>query len=103
MNEQLAEYTRVMQDWQRLLDQADPSDVEQIAYLKDKLSAATAVVERRQQMSTGVAAVAGFDLVSPDDACTCGERRMDWLMWLSDGINVKCHSCGTIFRPGGAR
>jgi len=48
-------------------------------------------------------AVAEFDLVPPDDACTCGECRVDWLMWLSDGINVKCHSCGTIFRPGGAR
>ena len=49
------------------------------------------------------AAVAGFDLVSPDDACTCGECRMDWLVWNDDGINVTCATCGAIFRPGGAR
>ena len=40
-------------------------------------------------------------LVSPDDSCTCGERRMDWLVWDDDGINVKCSTCGEVFRPGG--
>jgi len=42
------------------------------------------------------------DLVSPDRACTCGERRMDRLVWLDDGISAICTTCGEIFRPGGA-
>lgn len=108
------QYQRVMKNWERMLELVNTTDTAQIAYLKDKLSAARAVVERRQamaeaaafeemgwRMSVGVAAVAGFDLVDPDHSCTCGERRMDWLIWLSDGINVKCHTCGAIFRPGG--
>lgn len=41
------------------------------------------------------------ELVSPDYCCTCGERRMDWLVWTEDAINVRCASCGEIFRPGG--
>jgi len=45
------QYYRVRQHWARLLDQADPTDTKHVAYLKDKLSAATAVIERRQQMS----------------------------------------------------
>ena len=43
------------------------------------------------------------ELVSPDRSCTCGERRMDWLVWTDDAINVTCATCGEIFRPGGAR
>ena len=42
------------------------------------------------------------ELVKPDNSCTCGERRMDWLVWQDD-VNVKCATCGAIFRPGGAR
>jgi len=44
-----------------------------------------------------------FDLVSPDEACPCGERRIDWLVWDDDGINVTCATCGATFTPGGAR
>ena len=40
------------------------------------------------------------ELVAPDRSCTCGERRMDWLVWTDDAINVKCATCGAIFRPG---
>ena len=43
------------------------------------------------------------ELVEPDRACTCGERRMDWLIWDDCAINVTCATCGEIFRPGGAR
>ena len=43
------------------------------------------------------------ELVKPDNSCTCGERRMDWLVWTDDAINVNCATCGAIFRPGGAR
>jgi len=42
------------------------------------------------------------ELVTPDRSCTCGERRMDWLVWDDDAINVTCASCGAVFRPGGA-
>ena len=42
------------------------------------------------------------DRVPPDDGCTCGERRVDWLMWCGpDGSPfVECQSCGREFIPG---
>ena len=44
------------------------------------------------------------DLVPPEDGCTCGERRVDWLMWCGpDGSPfVECQSCGREFIPGEA-
>ena len=54
-------------------------------------------------IEAGYDAQSNHDLVSPDRACTCGERRMDWLIWTEDAINVKCATCGLVFRPGGGR
>ena len=49
-------------------------------------------------------AASNFELVLPDRACAdCGERRMDWLVWTDDAINVKCATCGLVFRPGGSQ
>ena len=46
--------------------------------------------------------IALLDLVPPDDGCTCGERRADWLVWCGpDGSPfVECQSCGREFIPG---
>lgn len=86
MNEQLAEYasSNGRQD-ERTEAEIDAAMFEHIGW----------------QMSAGVAAVAGYELVDPDRSCTCGERRQDWLIWTDDAINVKCTSCGEIFRPEG--
>jgi uncharacterized Zn finger protein len=38
--------------------------------------------------------------VSQASACPCcGEDDMDRLIWLDDE-QVKCQSCGTVYRPG---
>ena len=44
------------------------------------------------------------DLVPPEDGCTCGERRVEELMWCGpDGSPfVECQSCGREFIPGEA-
>ena len=45
------------------------------------------------------------ELVPPDNGCTCGERRVDELVWCGpDGPDgspfVECQSCGREFIPG---
>lgn len=47
------------------------------------------------------------ELVRPDEACpTCGERRMDWLVWQTEySIEdegdevVRCATCGAVYAP----
>jgi hypothetical protein len=41
------QFYRSMKSWERTLAQADPADTSHIAYLRDKLSTARAVVEAR--------------------------------------------------------
>ena len=36
-----------------------------------------------------------FDLVDPDSGCTCGERRVDSLIWITDD-SFRCETCGQI-------
>jgi len=39
------------------------------------------------------------DLVRPEAACpSCGEQRIDWLVWTDDET-VRCASCGGEYRP----
>ena len=42
------------------------------------------------------------NLVEPEDGCpTCGELHADKLVWQEDE-QVRCQSCGTVYRPGEA-
>ena len=40
----------------------------------------------------------GNELVTEDSGCPCGERRMDWLVWIDDD-RVKCATCGHSYNP----
>lgn len=38
--------------------------------------------------------------VARADACPqCDEDRQDWLVWIGDGTEVHCESCGTSYTP----
>ncbi|MFC1930447.1 hypothetical protein ACFLWE_00955 [Chloroflexota bacterium] len=40
------------------------------------------------------------DLVRTEWACPkCGERRMDYLVWIDEGERVKCGTCGFEYKP----
>lgn len=42
----------------------------------------------------------GNELVAECAKCpTCGERRMDWLLWDADGYEVTCQTCGVVYTP----
>ena len=35
-----------------------------------------------------------------NDSCpSCGECRIDYLMWQDDEIHIRCVSCETLYRP----
>ena len=39
------------------------------------------------------------ELVEVENACpSCGERRIDWLVWIDDE-SVECQTCKTIYKP----
>lgn len=40
------------------------------------------------------------ELVDRRFACPhCGEQRMDWLVWDSEGVEVDCETCGMAYEP----
>ena len=39
------------------------------------------------------------DTVPADWGCECGERRVDWLIWINDET-VQCQTCGAEYQPG---
>ena len=41
----------------------------------------------------------GEELVEASCACPrCGERRMDWLVWISEE-HVECATCKNVYEP----
>jgi len=57
--------------------------------IKDGLVVGQAVIDPRSDY-----------LVAEGAACpACGENRMDWLTWDSDGKTVTCGGCDTVYTP----
>ncbi len=48
-------------------------------------------------MSNLIIGITELEYVDPQYACpTCGERRLDWLVWI-EGDTVRCQTCKTEY------
>ena len=78
--------------WDKTMEVMDgPNAEEFMGLVAERLPGIPALVDPAPEKSEKVAATF---------ACPCcGERRMDWLAWNSDGTIVTCATCNADYDP----
>jgi len=71
----------------------------QTPYQRHAESSSSAGLCRASRGYTMTDYVDAQDTVLADWGCECGERRVDWLIWINDET-VQCQTCGAEYQPG---